>query len=535
MRRVDRDGRQTPRIDYVALVDPETLQPVETITGPTLGRSWPCRIENTRLIDNCLLGRSTGSLEPCHAQTLFYIPAHVAGYPVFGFGLLLAVWAVASVGHAGVAGLAAWTSTADTLGYVPILAIVGAIIAWVLPAAVQAAGPAHPRLRRDDAAGRARRDGAGRVAGTGVGLSLRRDLLAGLLDDHAGHRRRQGVLRHPSTGPRVLAGSTPRPAAASGRCWARSSTSPRAGWWSTAAFFGGVVGMWLFARKYRIPLLAICDLIAPSMMLGLAIGRVGCLLNGCCFGVVCDEHPGRSRFPAGKAANLTPPDFTPPYEAQVQRGQMYGFTSAAIPRPRRSCWPSTPAGLAGRAGLKVGDRLGRINGEPMANCEAVYESLDERVCPPVGRWRSRCKTGRGRKSSCRRPSRRPQPASDTDPAAEHHRRPDLVPAAAGLFAVSPPRRRAFRRHVLDLSGDAVPGRKPAHRRGAGVRNRPEHLAGRQHADAAGGGGAVVPHPSPPKGDGQLFPRGGPRAATAANPRRDEKRSRAGAARKKRGP
>ena len=29
-------------------------------------------------------------------QTLFYIPADVAGYPVFGFGLLLATWAVAS-------------------------------------------------------------------------------------------------------------------------------------------------------------------------------------------------------------------------------------------------------------------------------------------------------------------------------------------------------------------------------------------------------------------------------------------------------
>ncbi len=42
------------RIDYVALVDPETLQPVETITGRTLA-ALAVRIENTRLIDNCLL------------------------------------------------------------------------------------------------------------------------------------------------------------------------------------------------------------------------------------------------------------------------------------------------------------------------------------------------------------------------------------------------------------------------------------------------------------------------------------------------
>ena len=42
------------QIDYVALVDPETLSPVEKITGPTLA-ALAVRIENTRLIDNCLL------------------------------------------------------------------------------------------------------------------------------------------------------------------------------------------------------------------------------------------------------------------------------------------------------------------------------------------------------------------------------------------------------------------------------------------------------------------------------------------------
>lgn len=42
------------RIDYVALVDPETLLPVETVTGPTLA-ALAVKIENTRLIDNCIL------------------------------------------------------------------------------------------------------------------------------------------------------------------------------------------------------------------------------------------------------------------------------------------------------------------------------------------------------------------------------------------------------------------------------------------------------------------------------------------------
>jgi pantoate--beta-alanine ligase len=42
------------RTDYIALVDPDTLEPVEAITGCTLA-ALAVKIENTRLIDNCLL------------------------------------------------------------------------------------------------------------------------------------------------------------------------------------------------------------------------------------------------------------------------------------------------------------------------------------------------------------------------------------------------------------------------------------------------------------------------------------------------
>jgi pantoate--beta-alanine ligase len=42
------------RIDYVALVDPESLHPVKQVTARTLA-VLAVKIENTRLIDNCLL------------------------------------------------------------------------------------------------------------------------------------------------------------------------------------------------------------------------------------------------------------------------------------------------------------------------------------------------------------------------------------------------------------------------------------------------------------------------------------------------
>jgi pantoate--beta-alanine ligase len=48
------ESAEDARIDYIALVDPDTLQPVETIAGPTLA-ALAVKIENTRLIDNCLL------------------------------------------------------------------------------------------------------------------------------------------------------------------------------------------------------------------------------------------------------------------------------------------------------------------------------------------------------------------------------------------------------------------------------------------------------------------------------------------------
>jgi pantoate--beta-alanine ligase len=54
---------QNPAIDYIALVDPQTLQAVEEIRGPTLA-AVAVRIGCTRLIDNQLLGGETNRHRP---------------------------------------------------------------------------------------------------------------------------------------------------------------------------------------------------------------------------------------------------------------------------------------------------------------------------------------------------------------------------------------------------------------------------------------------------------------------------------------
>lgn len=56
------------------------------------------------------------------------------------------------------------------------------------------------------------------------------------------------------------------------------------------SFHGGVVGGVLaglaVARRYQASPWALADLVAPILALGEAIARIGCLLNGCCYGYI---------------------------------------------------------------------------------------------------------------------------------------------------------------------------------------------------------------------------------------------------------
>jgi phosphatidylglycerol:prolipoprotein diacylglycerol transferase len=282
-------------------------------------------------------------------QTLFHIPSRVAGVPLFGSGLLLVLWGFFAlllmfrlVRRQGFC--------ADTWSYLPLVLIVAAVLWKVAPALCDAKGlPIR---------------GYGVMILTavvaGTALVVRRARRVGLESEFAfalafwmclpgflGARilyvaknwseQYWPVYKDPNGGTAALLTAMVNVA--------------QGGLVVYGALLGGLVGLLLFYRKYRMPLLASADLVAPSLALGLALGRIGCLLNGCCFGDLC-ESPWGLKFPAG----------SPPYSSQVARGVFWGLVLSEEPTAKPIVSAVEPGSPAALAGLHGGDHLANING-----------------------------------------------------------------------------------------------------------------------------------------------------------------------------
>lgn len=76
-------------------------------------------------------------------------------------------------------------------------------------------------------------------------------------------------------------------------------------WEGGLAFHGGLAGavlisLW-YLRKKKVSFWKVGDLIIPSVALGHALGRLGCFLNGCCYGISTGSPLGVT-FPPGSFA-----------------------------------------------------------------------------------------------------------------------------------------------------------------------------------------------------------------------------------------
>jgi phosphatidylglycerol:prolipoprotein diacylglycerol transferase len=76
-------------------------------------------------------------------------------------------------------------------------------------------------------------------------------------------------------------------------------------WRGGLEFLGGVLPataiLWFYLRRHKQPVGRYLDIMAMGLMLGLAFGRIGCFLNGCCYGKPTDL-PWGVRLPYGSYA-----------------------------------------------------------------------------------------------------------------------------------------------------------------------------------------------------------------------------------------
>lgn len=277
-------------------------------------------------------------------QTLFHIPREAFGYPLFGFGLLFWVWAIVAGVFLAVM-IARRGFDSETRGYLPIIALFGVAIAFVIPAII---GPEGLPVR-----------GYGTmlvVAILGsVGLGVYRAHRAGVHPEvilsMAFWAFLGGIL-----GARIFyvveywddfEGAT------LGQLLFAIVNLTEGGLVVYGALIGGALAVIAFVIKHRLPALAIGDLIAPSVALGLGLGRIGCFMNGCCFGGACDL-PWAVRFPSP----------TPPFQRQVERGELFVHGLKLPPtREQPAIIEAVEPESAASQSLAAGDRIIGINGE----------------------------------------------------------------------------------------------------------------------------------------------------------------------------
>lgn len=290
-------------------------------------------------------------------QTIFAIPRQIAGIDVFGFGWLLGIWAVASVLIVG------WSLYrhgwgAETRGQVIALALVGFAIAVVLPVLVKPEG----------------------LLIRGYGVMLMLAVISGVgLCVYRAHQKgvdpeiilslAMWLFVAGFIGARLFYvveywEQFQRPTL--GETVAAIINLTEGGLVVFGSMLAGGAALIVFVYKYKLPGLALSDLIAPGVVLGAAIGRIGCFLNGCCYGGISDV-PWAVSFPPG----------TPAYNEQAvaQEFYLHGLKFKGSGGDPAVIEAIEPDSSAAKSGLKPGDVLVAVNGVKVDSVESAQFEL----------------------------------------------------------------------------------------------------------------------------------------------------------------
>lgn len=135
---------------------------------------------------------------------------------------------------------------------------------------------------------------------------------------------------------------------------------------------GGLLGYCLAYRTVvkpaKVRTLQVADWLAPSIALGIAFGRMGCFLNGCCYGDVADP----ARVPAMMTVQF-PANSNPYQEVVWLRGWQtsYGFMLSDECTVKAVDVGSS----AEQAGLQVGDTIEAVFDQATPNRNDVMKAL----------------------------------------------------------------------------------------------------------------------------------------------------------------
>jgi phosphatidylglycerol:prolipoprotein diacylglycerol transferase len=303
-------------------------------------------------------------------QTLFFIPHEVMGIQLFGLGWLLVIWILFSI---------AWLTwlirrhgwNADTMGLIPFVVVVAVAIAFVIP-----------RFEVSRADGvllglPIRGYGTFVLAGfsAGLGLAVHRAGKRGIIPETIFSlavwmfvaafigARLFFVIEYWESFRRDTWLAT----------FAEVGRIAEGGLVVYGALLAGLPALYLFCRKHQISPLVLGDVVAPCLALGLALGRLGCLMNGCCYGGICEPGPLAIQFP--KYNSVVQKSMSPPYVHQLTSGRLHGFVLGTLESGEPVVQSVVPGGPAEKAGLKSGDRINAINGEPAPNEDAARKIL----------------------------------------------------------------------------------------------------------------------------------------------------------------
>jgi len=144
-------------------------------------------------------------------------------------------------------------------------------------------------------------------------------------------------------------------------------------WDGGLVLYGSVIGgllayipaYFILIRRNQISTARLADVIAPSIAVGICLGRIGCFLNGCCFGNVACPECLSVHFPFS-----SPPRYVLTYQGYQSAA---GFTFSDAKGDDRTVGSVNPVSSAAASGLRAGDVVVKAIAVPTASGTDEHE------------------------------------------------------------------------------------------------------------------------------------------------------------------